>query len=312
LGIDRLASALELREKVKATLDTNSLEIPLEVLQEELQDLHIEELSPGILQLTLDHGKVNEMGKSQLREFEKFILWANQQRKYHVLIIQSNKEGKDGSPIFQAGADFMERVRDGWTAEEKDQHTTWQRQLMAQFQRIPMRTIAVAHGKAMGWGTEFLGLTDVNIGTPELEVALPETGLGIIPGAGGSGGIDGLERKIGSANLQRLALNGETLTGEGLAGSLLSEVLPTKEAAYNRAVAIAKETIRRSPTSIRAFKLCSLACQGLSERERTQMEQYFYRLTLSSGDAVIGAEHAKEFRAGTWPTEDDGWNPAII
>ncbi len=312
LAVDRLQAALLFREKMGHIFSGEEKEIGLEVLKGQLQYLHLEELSPGVLQLTFDHGNVNEMGRVQLREFEKFILWANQQKTYQVLVIHSNKLGKDGLPIFQGGADFMERKRERWSGEEKDLHVRWQRRLMAQFQSIPLITIAVAHGKAMGWGAEFLGLTNINIGTPELQVSLPEASLGIIPGAGGSGGIRGLEAKIGRGDLEMLVSSGKILRGEELRGTLVQEVLAGKDAAYTRALEIVREIMRRSPSALRLGKLSRLLSQELGSAGREFLEQAFYRNSLTSGDSNIGAENAREFRSGEWPNETSGWNPPII
>src|SRR6185295_1933899 len=47
-------------------------------------------------------------------------------------------------------------------------------------------TVAAVHGLAVGGGMEMALLCDVCIATPDARFALPETGLGMIPGVAGT------------------------------------------------------------------------------------------------------------------------------
>jgi enoyl-CoA hydratase/carnithine racemase len=62
----------------------------------------------------------------------------------------------------------------------------WLRDVWGTLQRLPAITIAAVHGYAVGSGFEMVVLCDLCIATPRARFALPETGIGMIPGVGGT------------------------------------------------------------------------------------------------------------------------------
>jgi enoyl-CoA hydratase len=62
----------------------------------------------------------------------------------------------------------------------------WLRDVWGTLQRLPAITIAAVHGYAVGSGFEMAVLCDLCIATRTARFALPETGIGMIPGVGGT------------------------------------------------------------------------------------------------------------------------------
>ena len=60
------------------------------------------------LTLTLDHGRVNEMGSEQLKAWETLTLFLAK-GSIQTLITTSQKKSRSGKPIFIAGANVTER-----------------------------------------------------------------------------------------------------------------------------------------------------------------------------------------------------------
>ena len=78
------------------------------------------------------------------------------------------------------------------------------------FAELPVPTIAVIDGAALGGGLELALCADLRLaGTGErVALGLPETGLAIIPGAGGT---QRLPRAVGISQAKRLIFTGERL-----------------------------------------------------------------------------------------------------
>ncbi len=69
-------------------------------------------------------------------------------------------------------------------------------------------TVTYLHGACMGSGIELAAFTDVVVAEPDTLIALPEIGLGLVPGAGGT---VSLPRRIGRLRTAWLAFSGCTI-----------------------------------------------------------------------------------------------------
>ena len=69
-------------------------------------------------------------------------------------------------------------------------------------------TVSYLHGPCMGSGIELAAFTDTVVGAPDTTLALPEIGLGLVPGAGGT---VSLTRRIGRLRTASLAFSAEPI-----------------------------------------------------------------------------------------------------
>lgn len=69
-------------------------------------------------------------------------------------------------------------------------------------------TVTYLHGPCMGSGIELAAFTDTVLAAPDTTFALPEIGLGLVPGAGGT---VSLTRRIGRLRTARLAFSAEPI-----------------------------------------------------------------------------------------------------
>ena len=255
---------------------------------------------PPVLTVTMNHGRVNEMGSVELRDWSQ-VTAALQSGSHRALITHSTKVTRSGKPIFIAGANVTERV--GWTVAEVKAHVRWQRSTLAALRRAPAFHVTVVDGLALGWGTEFMITADYRIATPNARFALPETGIGILPGAGGT---SELSRIVGPNQALRLGMTGEQIDAEeALRIGLVDEIAADAAAAMDRARVLAELAAKRSPTAVGAFKQGVLASLSMEEDERAELEAKAYELCVDSGDAAIGRENFKAITAGQ-PVE---WGP---
>jgi enoyl-CoA hydratase/carnithine racemase len=249
--------------------------------------------------LEFDHGKANEMGRAQLEALEALAEEAPQ-RGARALISFSRRVTSRGTPIFIAGANVTER--EGWSDEAVAAHVRYQRAVLARVRALPLLHVAVVNGVALGWGTEWLITADYRIAAPQARFGLPETGLGIVPGAGGTSELHAL---IGPAQALRLGMTGEQIdAAEAARIGLVQEVAADLDAGLERARALAALVARRSPTAVAAFKAGVLASIGAGP-ERVEIEARAYERCLYQGEAAIGRAHFKAATAG----EAVPWGP---
>lgn len=249
--------------------------------------------------LELDHGKANEMGSEQLRGFEQLC----DRVDARALVTWTGRRSRRGTPIFIAGANVTERS--DWTDDQVRAHVRWQRRVLARVRQLPLFHVGVVHGVALGWGTEYLITCDYRIATTDAVFGLPETGLGILPGAGGSSELWSL---IGVPQALRLGMTGERISAdEALRIGLIQEVVPDLDAAMARARVLTERVARNSPTGVAAFKRTVLGAVGLGTEARREREAQAYEHCVAAGDAAIGRANFDRIRAG----EPVPWGPRV-
>ena len=109
--------------------------------------------------------------------------------------------------MFCAGADLKERKE--MTAAEAKEFVKKLRTTFTMFEQIKCPTITVLDGPALGGGCELALCSDIRIASAGTTMGLPETGLAIIPGAGGT---QRLPRLIGKSKAMELIFTGDRIT----------------------------------------------------------------------------------------------------
>lgn len=122
---------------------------------------------------------------------------------------------------FAAGADIME-------IKDKSFADVWEEQLITAtwegISRLRKPVIAAVSGHAIGGGCELALMCDIIIASETARFALPETGIGTIPGAGGT---QRLTRIVGKHVAMDMILSGRALSAqEALGFGLVSRVVP--------------------------------------------------------------------------------------
>lgn len=254
-----------------------------------------------LLVLQLDHGKANEMGGEQLDAFEALCALVESDDRIACLCTSSRRVSKRGKAIYIAGANVTERT--GWDDRTVKAHVHRQRALMRRLRRMPCFSIALSHGVTLGWGTEYVLTTDYAIVTGSASFALPETGLGIVPGARGTAE---LAHRVGPAHALRLGCVGESVGAtEAARIGLVQEVVADVDAGLVRVQAMAEALRRRSPTAVAAYKQGLLDGLGQPEAVRLARESEAYELTVDTGEAAIGRASFAAIRSGETPE----WGP---
>ena len=153
-----------------------------------------------------------------------------------------------GDKAFIAGADInelaKENVLSGRETSIRGQGT------LQIFELMGKPVIAAINGYALGGGFELTLGCHIRIAAENAKMGLPEVGLGIMPGFGGS---QRLPRLIGTSKALEMILTGKTISAEEALGlGLLSKVVPEGKS-LDAAVEMMKVILSKAPVSI---KLC--------------------------------------------------------
>ncbi|MBF0356498.1 MAG: enoyl-CoA hydratase/isomerase family protein [Alphaproteobacteria bacterium] len=160
-----------------------------------------------IARLVLAHPPVNALGTGMIRALNQALDEIGQDATLSVLHIKSSLK------VFCAGADLAEMRANFADASRIDQQIEDIRAIQKVLKRIealPLVSLAEIGGAAMGGGFELALACDLRVAASEAKLALPETNLGLIPGAGGTQRLTNL---VGAAMAKRLILGAEILDG---------------------------------------------------------------------------------------------------
>ena len=149
-----------------------------------------------------------------------------------------------GEKAFSAGADISQFL----SASPIDVALGERMARWDRFRRVNTPIIAAVDGFAMGGGCELVMACDIAIASDRAVFGLPETTIGVIPGAGGTQRAIGI---IGKSLAMEMILAGRRLSAqEAAAHGLVSRVV-APDALLDEARRIAGEIAKRSSVAIR-------------------------------------------------------------
>lgn len=124
-------------------------------------------------------------------------------------------------------------------------------QTFIEIESISVPVIAVMNGHALGGGLELALACDLRIARAGARLGLPETGLAIIPGAGGT---QRLPRLIGLGKAKELIFTGASLQAEEAIQIGLIEHISLADSLMNDAISLAKQIIKNGPLALKEAK----------------------------------------------------------
>ncbi|MCV9999276.1 enoyl-CoA hydratase-related protein [Pararhizobium sp. YC-54] len=187
---------------------------------------------------------------------------------------------------FAAGADIGEietKTRVEGEVDARKAH--W-----ASLRAFPKPVVAAVDGFALGGGLELALIADLLVVGQTARLGLPETNLGLIPGAGGG---QRLMARIGPARAARMILTGEIIdAATAYAWGLASHI--AEESAVPLAEDLTTNLARRAPLALAAAK-ASLVL-GSENVAALQAERTAFEILLDSVDKLEGIQAFREKR----------------
>lgn len=161
-----------------------------------------------------------------------------------------------GDKAFCAGADLTEFLTT--PSPTIARQARWQRDIWGLFLSLPQPLIAALHGYVLGSGIEIALCCDLRFASDDSHFGLPETGLGIIPAAGGT---QTLPRVISKGKTLEMLLVGTWLDAqEAYHLGLVNGIVPRHELLAT-VQEIARKIASYTPPVVRWAK--QAVCRGL-------------------------------------------------
>lgn len=209
----------------------------------ETPTLHVE-IADGVCLVTINRPEVrNALSAQVLTDVTAVLDYLRDDDEVAVLVITGA-----GEKAFIAGADITQL-----------QHYTPSTALESAMQRVfnaiedfPKPTIAAINGFALGGGCELAMACDIRIASERAKFGLPETNLGVLPGAGGT---QRLARLVGTGRAIEMILTGRFIdAAEALRIGLVTSVV-TPDALLDAARQTAATIAAKGPLAVRLAKL---------------------------------------------------------
>ncbi|KAB2370470.1 enoyl-CoA hydratase/isomerase family protein [Actinomadura montaniterrae] len=202
-----------------------------------------------------------------------------------------------GEKAFCVGADLKER--NAMSDEEILAQRPLFRAAFGGVLNLPQPVVAAVHGYALGGGCEFALSADLVVADESAVFGLPEVGVGLVPGGGGT---QLALRKLGPGKAADLVFTGRRLgIEEALAYGLADRKVPAGTA-REEALGIARVIAQNSPTAVRAAKRALRLGAGVSLEAGLDLEDNAWRTVAFSADRREGIAAFNDKRKPNWPS----------
>jgi methylglutaconyl-CoA hydratase len=239
----------------------------------------------GVGLLVIDRPPVNALGKQLVQDLGTATAALAADRSVRALALAATGR------TFCAGADLKERQSMGM-----DEVRAFVGKLSTACQDIaelPFPTVAAIHGTAAGGGCELALACDFRVLDESGRIGLPETTLGIVPGAGGT---QRLPRLIGNARAKKWIFTGRLFgAAEALADGVVDATVPAGEVRAT-ALEMMAEMARSAPLALHAAKSAVDAAFDGSMAEGLKREWKAYESILETEDRLEALAAFKEKR----------------
>lgn len=243
------------------------------------------EIGDSIAVLTVDRPEVrNALNVESTREIHQAIEELRQDPKAGVLVLTGA-----GDQAFVSGAD----IRDLATKRKREGLEAVNSRLFQAVERFEKPTVAAINGYALGGGCELAMACDLRVSSDQAKFGLPELGLGLIPGAGGT---QRLPRLVGWGRARELILTGDIIDAKRAAEiGLVNLVVPHGEL-LEKTRELCRKILSRGPFAVRLAKLALWMSAQVPQEAGLLFEQVAQALAYESSDKAEGTRAFLEKR----------------
>ena len=253
----------------------------------------VAEAAPGVAVVTFNRPEVANALSTQMG-MELLEAWTALKQRDDLRCVILTGAGKH----FQAGADLKER--NGMTDEAwAEQHKVFEAMARAQL-AVPVPVIAAVNGAAMGGGCAMTLACDFAYAADNARFGLPEVGLGIMPGLGGT---QLLRRCAGERRAIELLTTGRPFTAAQALEYGVVNGVAAPEALMETVLAVAAEIAAKAPLSVRALKHVVREGHSLDLAAAMEMELSAYNRLFKTADRREGVASFNEKRTPAFKGE---------
>jgi len=181
------------------------------------------------------------------------------------------------------------------TKSQVDKFLSDLRNALGKLENLPLPTIAAIDGPALGGGLELSLSSDLRVAGHDVKaIGLPETRLGIIPGAGGTQRVT---RLLGLSRAKDLIFTSRILgAAQALQYGLVDYVSDEGTTAMERSLQLAQEIVVNAPLALKAAKQAISRAPELALEPGLDFERASYESLLTTKDRTEALEAFKEKR----------------
>lgn len=252
----------------------------------ELQNFTLEVKENGIAYFIHNRpDKLNAMNDQSWYEVQTFFESIANEPSIKAVIVTGA-----GDKAFVAGADIGDSIAK-WVPI--DCFAGSGQKALNAIEDCPKPVIAAINGYALGGGFELALACDFRIASENALFGFPETGLGILPGAGGTQRI---ARLLGLGRAKEMVLLGKNVTSEEAAAmGLVYKTVPLNEL-YTEAEKMAAKVLSKGPVAITVSKMALKASLSSSQEIGMLIENLGFGILLSTEDKKEGVQAFLEKR----------------
>lgn len=215
-------------------------------MSEKTNDLvRLNRLDAGVVELVIDRPEaLNALNIQVLLSLKTALETLASDASVRVILLRGA-----GEKAFVAGADIREMQTMG--RADAAQFSRLGHSVCLLLESMPKVTVAAVHGFALGGGTELALACDFILASEKAQFGLPEVGLGVIPGFGGT---IRLARTLGLARAKELVFSGERIgASEAVQLGLVRKALP-QDGFFDEVRKQATKIARNSLSAVSAAK----------------------------------------------------------
>jgi len=196
----------------------------------------------GITTITINRPKkLNALNRETIQELHDAFSDADSDKDTRVIILTGS-----GDKAFVAGADISE-FADFEVAEGANLSRKGQEILFDFIENLGTPVIAAVNGFALGGGLELAMASHFRIASDNAKMGLPEVGLGVIPGYGGT---QRLPQLVGKGKAMEMIMTAGMISAEDALQNGLVNYVTTQDDLLPLAEKIATKIMRNSPLAI--------------------------------------------------------------
>ncbi len=186
---------------------------------------------------------LNALNSNVIHELDLVLSEIKSREELHVVVITG------AGRSFVAGADIAEMSE--YSAAEAKNFSMRGNNVFMRLSRFNRPVIAAVNGFALGGGCELAMACDIRIASEKAKFGMPEVGLGIMPGFGGT---QRLARIVGMSTATELVLTSRTIGAEeALKIGLVNHVYPADQM-LDEAMKLAQEIAAKPQVAVRQAK----------------------------------------------------------
>jgi enoyl-CoA hydratase/carnithine racemase len=241
--------------------------------------------------ITMNDPPANTYTHEMMRQLDEAILDARFDGEVEVIVLT----GKGGK-FFSAGANIA--MLNSVTPEFKYMFCLHANETLSRLEQTPKLVIAALNGHCVGGGLEIAMACDIRIARRDAgKMGLPEVGLGVLPGTGGTAR---LARLVGKSRAIELMVSGRTYSFEqAMDYGIVSDVYEGDEAEFRDQImkyAQQYTTPNKAPLAVGLIKRSVQSGTDMTLESHLTLERELQAQLFKSADAKEGIAAYNEKR----------------